>query len=389
MGIQQTYHRLRKLTSQHEFIVAYTNQEHNAEPQTCDAVPFRLVRLPNPVRRARVPIDSLPRIYWQSRAWYQALVARKPHIYREHHDPKLVNTIIGLVNEALPDVVHVVGEGMLMNLPPTGPRLLADFPDLFSMLFGRVRLPEPRRTHQWQHTREIQKIRRVEKHILENAGAALFVSEADRATALQIAHKARTFVVPNAVDLDFFSGSSTTESNLILFTGTLSYRPNIEALEFFVDDVLPRIRSVVPGARLEIVGYNPAPEISAMASECIRIYANVPDIRPYLSRAAICIAPILSGSGTRIKIIEAWAMRKAVVSTRLGAEGLEGADHKHLLIADKPGEFADAVGQLLQNPALRRELGENGHTLAERRYSLAAAAEELNRIYLSLGRRPE
>ncbi len=384
MGIQQTYHRLRKLTGEHQFTIAYTNQEQLPEPQAGSDIPFELVRLPNPHRAPRMAQESRPRVYWQIRAWRQALFAPEPQIYREHHDPALEHTIAQMIHQSKPDIVHVIGENMLMNTPRDCAHLLADFPDMFSILFARVNAPAARRTHQWQHAREVEKMRGVERTMLRRAAAALFVSETDRAVARAIEPAAKTFVVPNAVDLDFFRDTQREDENLVLFTGTLSYAPNIEALKFFVGEIFPYVVKAHPQAKLDIVGYNPAPTIAAMRNESIRVFANVPDVRPYLSRAAVCIAPILSGSGTRIKIIEAWAMHKAVVSTSIGAEGLEAQHNVHLLLGNEPRAFAAAVTELLQDSARRRAIGKAGYQLAAEKYSMARAAQELNRVYQTI-----
>ena len=381
MGVQQTFYRLRKLIHAHEFIVAYTNPEQLPEPQTCAAVPFQLVRLPNPARAKPAP-PPRSHIERQLRAWQHTLIATAPQIYHELHDRALNHAISELVSARVPDIVHVIGEPMLMNTPSFHAPLLADFPDLFSILFARTnRAALRKRTHQWQHAREMDKIRRIERSIMTRATAALFVSETDRAAAQKIFPAARTFVVPNAVDLDFFQSTETQQENIILFTGTLSYAPNIQALQFFQREIFPRLVAAVPHAQFHIVGYNPPPEILAMQNEQVQVFANVPDVRPYLARAAVCIAPILSGSGTRIKIIEAWAMHQAVVSTRIGAEGLDAQHGTHLLLHDDAPAFADAVIALLRNPAQRRALGENGYRLAAEKYSMTRAANDLNAVY--------
>lgn len=387
MGIQQTFHRLRKLSGEHEFTIAYTNRDRVPEPQPSD-VPFQLVRLPDPVPRESVAFNSRPRVYWQVHAWQQAIFGRAPQIYSERRNPALAQTIAQLVAARAPELVHVIGEPMLFNTPRACPRVLADFPDLFSILFARVDgATLRRRSRRWQHAREIQKIRRVESEILSRASVALFVSETDRAAAQQLAPAARTFVVPNAVDMEFFRPVDEAEqADSILFTGTLSYAPNIQALEFFAREIFPRIHAAIPAATLNIVGYKPAPQILALQSETVRVHANVPDVRPFLARAAVCVAPILSGSGTRIKIIEAWAMRKAVVSTRIGAEGLDAQDGTHLLLRDEAKTFAEAVNDLLRDAARRRALGEAGCRLAAERYSMARAAKELNHVYHTVAR---
>ncbi|GIL15435.1 MAG: glycosyl transferase family 1 [Chloroflexota bacterium] len=388
MGVQQTFHRLRKLAGEHEFTVAFTNPENLPEPQPSSAVPFQLVRLPNPAR-PRPAAQPRARLKRQFRAWRQALFETKPQIYHEKYNPVLRDALDQVIQSRAPDLVHIIGEPMLMNAPREGRRLLADFPDLFSILFARTERAALRRpTHQWQHAREIQKLKRVERAILATAAAALFVSETDRAAARQIAPTARTFTVPNAVDLDFFqSDNNPILENSILFTGTLSYMPNIQALEFFTREIFPQIQSAAPAVELHIVGYKPAPTILAMQNARIHVHADVADVRPFIERATVCIAPILSGSGTRIKIIEAWAMRKAVVSTSIGAEGLEARDGTHLILADDARNFAAAVIALLDDSARRRAVGEAGYQLAAQKYSMTRAAQTLNQIYQTLGAR--
>jgi len=388
MGVQQTFHRLRKLAGEHEFTIAFTNPENLPEPPTSPAVPFQLVRLPNPAR-PQPAAQPRARLKRQFRAWRHALFETKPHIYHEKYDPVLREAINQVIQTRAPELVHIIGEPMLINAPRAARRVLADFPDLFSILFARIdRANLRRRTHQWQHAREIQKLEHVEQTILTNAAAALFVSETDRATALQIAPTARTFMTPNAVDLEYFSSDHPPAvENSILFTGTLSYMPNVQALEFFVREIFPQIQSAVPTVELNIVGYKPAPSILEMQNAQIHVHADVVDVRPFLARATVCIAPILSGSGTRIKIIEAWAMRKAVVATTIGAEGLEAQAGKHLLRADDAKNFAAAVIALLGDSARRRALGEAGYQLAVQKYSMTHAAQLLNQIYQTLGAR--
>lgn len=386
MGSQQIFHRLRKLTHEHEFIVAFAHPDPDAQAPTHN-FPFQLVRLPTPVRRPPLAVKARPRLYWQIHGWYRALIAPKPMVYQECRDRELPAAISELIRQHAPDIVHMYGEPMLYNLSGAPPNLLADFPDLYSILFERTEQDIlRRRTYRWQHACEIEKIKRVEKEIISRAAAALFVSETDRAVALQLAPTARTFIVPIAVDIDFFDVEAAEDENLIVFTGTLSYGPNVRGLEFFVREIFPHICAAVPDTHFDIVGYEPGPAILAMQNEHIRVHANVRDIRPYLGRAAISVIPLLSGSGVRNKIIEAWAMRKAVVSTRIGAEGLDAQDGTHLLLRDDAKLFADAVIELLRDAARRRALGEAGYRLAAARYSMTRAAQELNSVYHTVAR---
>lgn len=382
MGIQQTFHRLRQLTAEHAITVAYTNPTHEPEPQQSEAVPFALVKLPSPQLAESIAPASRSRAFWIFNAWQHALLDPVPKPFQQRGGDELRRAISDLITAADADVVHVVGEPMMYALPPDTPRLLADFPDLYSNLYRRIPPLSTRRAHRFQHAREIGKIEQFERRVMRRAALALFVSESDRQAAAQLAPQTPTALIPNAADVDYFAPAPVaSEPNSLLFSGTLAYRPNIQAAQFLVREILPRIRAVVPDVTLNIVGYKPDASVLALANEFVHVHANVPDMRPYMARAAVCVVPLLNGSGTRIKIIEAWLMGKAIVSTRIGAEGLDAVSGEQLLLADEPDEFAAAVVSLLQNNTLRAKLGQTGRALALERYSLTAAARQLDAAY--------
>jgi glycosyltransferase involved in cell wall biosynthesis len=139
----------------------------------------------------------------------------------------------------------------------------------------------------------------------------------------------------------------------------MNYWPNIEAVQFFAKDILPRIRRHVPQATFHIVGTSPAKEVKRLASDCITVHGTVPDMRPYYREAAVVVVPLLHGGGTRLKILEAGASRKAIVSTSVGAEGLEFHPGQHLVVADSAGEFVEATVTLCGDASECCRLGRN------------------------------
>ena len=162
-----------------------------------------------------------------------------------------------------------------------------------------------------------------------------------------------------------------TNEPTIIFTGTMNYYPNIDAVLFFARECWPQIRAQVPGVTWQIVGKDPPPEIRDVANSSlgITVTGTVPDVRPYLAAATVAIAPIRIGSGTRLKILEALAMRKAVVSTSLGCEGLSVIAGKHVRVADSAQAFAGAVVDLLRDAQRSMALGNAGRELVEATYS--------------------
>lgn len=190
-------------------------------------------------------------------------------------------------------------------------------------------------------------------------------------------------VVPNGVNLTSFTPITEGEAEppQLLFTGSIDYYPNTSGVLFFARECWPTLRQHVPALQWCIVGKNPPPDILRLANQPgITVTGSVPDTRPYFQRTSIAIVPLLIGSGTRIKILEALAMQKAVVSTSIGAEGLAVEHEKHLLLADTPEAFTAAILRLLREPELRQRLGQAGRALVETHYSWQRCGDRLLHI---------
>ena len=178
----------------------------------------------------------------------------------------------------------------------------------------------------------------------------------------------RTTVVPNGVDTDAFQPADVPRSGLV-FVGGMTWFPNRDALEWFGADILPHLKAAGPVPHIEWVG-RATPEATSYYHDLgIKLTGYVDDIRPYVNGAACYIVPLRVGGGTRLKILDAWALGKAVVSTSIGAEGLDARDGENIIIRDDPKAFADAVRAVCDDPALQRRLGENARRTAEATYS--------------------
>ena len=184
-------------------------------------------------------------------------------------------------------------------------------------------------------------------------------------------------VYPNAIPLP--PSVLGKRECVIVFSGNLEYHPNISAVRFFRSEVWPLLRERWPALTWRLVGKNPGAVKAWTAGDArIEVTGPVPDAVAELARAAIAVVPILAGSGTRLKILEAWAAALPVVSTRLGAEGLQAEDGRDLLLADSGAEFAAAVSRLLECDDLRQELGQAGRRLLEQEFTWERAWEKLN-----------
>jgi glycosyltransferase involved in cell wall biosynthesis len=190
---------------------------------------------------------------------------------------------------------------------------------------------------------------------------------------------ARVRAIPTGVDTCYFAPDTRAEAPArLVFTGSMDWYPNEDAMLHFMDAVLPRIRHDLPAASLAIVGRRPSARLREAAARVpnVEVTGTVDDVRPFMADAAVYVVPLRIGGGTRLKIFEALAMGKAVVSTAVGAEGLPLVPGEHFVQADDPESFARAVVSLVNDPHRRQTLGSGGRRLVEERYSWPQVARE-------------
>ena len=215
-----------------------------------------------------------------------------------------------------------------------------------------------------------RKLKRWEEYVCRRSAVGMVCSEVDRQLLRQLASELPIVVAPNVVDVDSYSPTAEAKESVVLFQGGMDWYPNRDAVTFFVSSVLPKLRSLVPGVCFLVAGRNPPEAFLRRFRDVpdVEFTGTVPDMRLEMARAMICAVPLRIGSGTRIKILEAAAMGKAVVSTTIGAEGLTFVDGQDILIADEPGAFADALARLLRDRRLRQALGRRARRRIEREY---------------------
>ncbi len=209
----------------------------------------------------------------------------------------------------------------------------------------------------------------------------LATSDRDRRVFEQELGARHVEVIPNGIDLaEFRPVSREAAEPIVLFTGLMSYYPNQQGIRWFLDAVFPEVLRHVPGARLIVAGAAPPRWLRRRAGDRIEVTGHVPDMRPYLGRAAAVVVPLTIGGGTRVKILEALAMAKPVVSTSLGAEGLSLRDGDTLLIGDDAATFAAQVVRTLTEPRLCTRLGAAGRAHVVRHFDWPRIGERLERV---------
>lgn len=229
---------------------------------------------------------------------------------------------------------------------------------------------------------EFQKMKADELAWCRQQDAVLTTSDRDKAL---FAEDIQTpiHVVPNGMDGEYFSPRAEVEpeEHSLVFTGMMAYVPNHDGISWFLDDVLPLIVAKVPKVKLYVVGKNPPEAITRRASPSVVVTGTVPDVRPFVWRSSVYVVPLRMGGGTRLKVAEALAMQKPMVSTRVGCEGIDLKDGESVLIADSPQDFAGAVVRLLGDRALRKRLAENGAKVARQKYDWNVIGQTLEGIY--------
>jgi len=256
-----------------------------------------------------------------------------------------------------------------LNFPERSPTPVVLFQhNVETMLWRRMASTEQSALRKLSYTIEAHKMERYERRTLSRFRQVIAVSDVDRDEMLQLCPDCAITVVPTGVDLEQYQAvpSAPGKPPLIVFTGSMDWEPNIDAVEYFCREVFPAILASFPDARFRIVGRNPHPRVQRLASASIEVTGTVPSVMDYLRSATVVIVPLRIGGGTRLKIFEGMAMAKAVVSTSIGAEGLDVTNGRDLLIADDPSAFAAAVLKLLRDPVLRKNYEENAAEVAAR-----------------------
>jgi glycosyltransferase involved in cell wall biosynthesis len=252
-------------------------------------------------------------------------------------------------------------------------------------------LRKPRRIHaalyslvQWA------KLRRYEAQVCNSANAVVAVSESDKRALQRIAPNAAIHVAPNGIDLSAYDATPVAHPAnsrfTLLFTGKMDYRPNIDAVLWFAQEVLPSLVAAEQQIRFQIVGMNPHARLDTLRNNPhIDITGAVPDPVPYLAAANIFVIPMRVGGGTRFKALEAMAAAKAIVSTTLGVEGIGVHAGEQMLIADTPEEFAVSVLRLIADQRtgsqLSRRLGQNARDFVGSRYTWDRIIPNFDRLY--------
>ena len=234
---------------------------------------------------------------------------------------------------------------------------------------------------------EAYKLKRLESRVFEKVEVGIVVSEVDKNRLKKLCPKGNFEVIENGVDTDEFKPDyMNSEADTLSWVGGFGHFPNREGIYFFLEKIYPLIKNKISNVKLYLVGGDVPNKLRRLAETdtSVRITGYVDDPIPYIQNTSIFIAPILSGSGTRLKILEAMAVGKAIVTTSVGCEVIEGINETHYLVADNPEDFAKCIIQCLKDRSLQKYLGANARQLVQQKYDWEIISNKLDIVYQKL-----
>lgn len=299
--------------------------------------------------------------------------------------PEMWRAIKGRLAQQLYDVVHLFGGVQVYEyrqLAAPLPNLIVPY-ESYSLWLDRA-IAEARSPVARAAARLRQGMaRRYERFMFEGYDRVVVLTDRD-ADALRALNPATpTVTIPNGVDLDYFTPSGyEPDEPALLFTGNYDYAPNLDAALRLVRDIFPRVKEVVPEARLYLVGANPPAALRAYAGDDIAIPGRVPDLRPYFECSLLYVSPLRMGAGIKNKALETLAMRTPLVASPLSCDGIPVRDGEHVLLAADDDAFVEQILLLLRTPGLRARLAQNGRRLVEEQFTWQRVADLYEALYL-------
>ncbi len=380
-NLQRSYNLLRELSREHEVTLVAFNME-NHPPDRLAAYGEELRKVCHEVTFWRLPIR------WRGLRWWIQMGAsplkHMPHACSSFWSAETEakwNAILprqwSVVHFDSPDLANFVDAAVRF------PRVLNHHNCESAMMRRRAEL-EPSAVKRLFLRDQARKLKQLESDLCRQCDINLTVSEADTDELREHCAEGCFHVVENGTDCSYFSPREEMETPAsVIFAGSLNWYPNQSALRFFGEQVWPILKKSHPGIRLYVAGMAPPRWMFDWAAKdgSTEVVASPEDIRPWIHRAAVFVCPIQDGGGTKLKILDALAMGKAVVSTTFAIEGLRVVPREHLLVADSPADFAVATSLLLRDTALRRKISRAGRQFVEEEYSWASIGKQLTRAY--------
>jgi polysaccharide biosynthesis protein PslH len=320
-------------------------------------------------------------------AYGAAFFDPKPFSTLAHRSSSLAKRMTDLLSSEQIDLVHFDTIGLAPYLPlAQGLPAVLTHHNIESELMARRARAEKTLLGRFYVGLQARRLRRYEKRMSPRFATNIMVSAHDETSLLALAPAATTVVAPNGVDTAYFSVREEPQEPSIIYTGGMNMFANKDAVLHFIADIWPLVKQKVPGVVFHVIGQDPPSDLLHIAQRdgSVRVHGYVDDVRPYVARAAVYAVPIRVGGGTRLKVLDAMAQGKAIVSTSVGCEGIEVVHGEQIYIEDEDRAFAERVATLLGDQGLRHELGRRARLVAEAKYSWTIIGSVLQNAYQSL-----
>jgi glycosyltransferase involved in cell wall biosynthesis len=326
----------------------------------CDALEI----IPHAATPASVSTDYTGRL--------RALASSRPYSAVRLASPALRTRVADLLAAGPVDAVVCDTIFMTANVPAEFPPIIVNSPDVEHVMLARFLAHERHPARRAYAAFELAKLRRWERAVCRRAALVLVCSAVDRAAIEALCPGARVAVVPNVIDVEQYSPAPEDDPSILLYSGGMDWYPNQDAVTYFAARIFPELRRRFPSLRFIVAGRTAPTNFHRRFRDLagVEFTGPVPDMRAAIARAGLCVVPLRIASGTRLKILEAAAMAKPIVSTQVGAEGLDFIHGKEIILADEPAAFVEAVTELLSDPDRRTALGHAARRRVETAYGM-------------------
>jgi glycosyltransferase involved in cell wall biosynthesis len=314
------------------------------------------------------------------------LFSSLPYSIATHNSPAVRRRILEIASTEAIDIWQFEGLAYAQTLHGRDANTLVIAHNVESLIWQRLYETESNAVKRWYIRHQWKKYERHEARVLQQATRVVAVTLEDAALLRARFGVEHPEVVDNGVDTEYFSSAtdrSKANPKQILFLGSLDWRPNLDSVDLLLNRIFPSILKEEPTARLCIVGRNPPAALvrQARAHASVDLHADVPDVRPYLSRSGVMAVPLRIGGGSRLKIIEAIAAGLPVVSTRIGAEGLTFTPGRDLFVVEDADAMAPALLACMRDPAHAAEVAKSGRAVVDQRYDWSRLADRVEKIW--------
>jgi glycosyltransferase involved in cell wall biosynthesis len=390
----RTFNLLARLAERYRVTVLCHRNPDREEALDAEAA-FRDLGIETVVVDRAVPTKSGPAFYARLA---KNLLSPLPYSVATHASPELAAAARDFARDNDVDVWHcewtpyaqVLRDALNDTLPDARWTVMAH--NVESLIWQRYTEAEPNPVKRWYVRKQWQKFERFERWAYTAATRSIAVSHDDARLMCERFGVARAEVVENGVDVEYFKPQRDVDRDpaKLLFLGSLDWRPNLDAVRLLIDDIFPKVREKAPHATLSLVGRRPPEWLKARVAETpgAKVFPNVPDVRPFLATCGMLVVPLRIGGGSRLKILEALATETPVVSTRVGAEGLQLAHDREVVVTESPAEMPAAILEAIRRPDEARETAENGRRRVLARYSWVRLAEQLDRVWQAVAQAP-